>query len=210
MNKLSNKFKKISKERTVGVILAAVFILFFILILVIAFNRASNDRSGSSNTGSSKLFEQELKLNQDAGSSKVGVLIENGVTADENHYSIEMTISANSRKIRVLQGYLNIEERTEDLPNNLEAYKAFLNALDKYDFTETRKDDSGFGYREACPTSKLYRFKLMSANSADFDRWYTTCSNKRYGEYNGKVSLVYSLFSKQFPDYSKHTRGIPL
>lgn len=210
MGKVSTKLKRVGQERTVGVILVAIFVLIFTLILFIAFNRASNDRNSADNSNNTQLFDQNSKLIQNAANSSVTILIENGVTADENHYSIEMTVSANSRNIRVLKGYQNIEERTEDLANNLEAYKAFLSALEKYNFTEARDDDSGFSYREACPTSKLYRFKLNSMPATSFDRWYTTCSNKRYGDYNGKVNFVHSLFRNQFPNYSTNTRGIRL
>jgi hypothetical protein len=209
--KLTSKIKNKAKDNTVGVIIVAVVVLVIILIMVISIGIASRDRDrnlGISGNNSSIEEEKIPELLSNSKDNSVTFYVEKGVTADENQYSVEMTISANNRTIRVLRGYQNVEERSEGLPNNLEAYEAFLKALGRYDFIEPREDKSGFSFREACPTQRSYRFKLNEGSTQIFDRWHTFCEGNRYGDYGGRVSLTFTLFRNQFPDYNKYTRGI--
>lgn len=204
--KITSKISAKSKENTVGVIAAIIILLIILLVVAISIKISSNRRARNLGTTSSEVTPNRLVDNAD--DSSVKIYVERGVTADEKHYSIDMTISANSRTIRVHRGYEQVEERSEGLPNNLEAYTAFLKALERNNFTTSREDESGFGFREACPTQRSYRFSLMEGASETFDRWYTFCDGKRFGDYGGKVNDTFTLFRNQFPNYSEYTRGI--
>lgn len=211
-SKVSAKISKITKENTVGVISAIIVLLVILVVVAISFKISSDRRAknlGQSDEDSS-LFSQDYAkdLLDNADKSSARIFIEKGVTADENHYSIEMIVSASGRTIRVLKGYQNIEERTEGLPNNLAAYTDFLKALKKFEFDKTRVDKSGFAWREACPLERNYKFSLQEGADLDFERWYSFCDGERYGEYGGRVARVFTLFKNQFPEYSKYTSGI--
>lgn len=211
-SKVSKKITKVTKENTVGVIAAIIVLLIILLVLAISFKISSDRRArnlGQSN-GDSSLSSEEAakKLVDQASESSARILIEKGLTADEKHYSIEMIISANSRTIRVLKGYQEVEERSEGLPNNLAAYTDFLKALSKFEFDQARVDTSDFGWREACPLERNYKFSLQNGADQEFERWYSFCDGQRYGDYGGRVSRVFTLFKNQFPEYSKYTRGI--
>jgi hypothetical protein len=208
--KITSKIQTKAKDNTVGVIISIVVILVIILVMVISLGIASRDRNTNLSSQDQGISEDEPipELLSNSRDNSVTFYVERGVTADENQYSVEMTVSANNRTIRVLRGYQNIEERSEGLPNNLEAYEAFLKALGRYDFIESRVDNSGFLFREACPTQRSYRFKLNDGSTQVFDRWHTFCDGNRYGDYGGRVNLTFSLFRNQFPDYSTYTRGI--
>lgn len=211
--KIVSKIQTRTKENTVGVIIAIVVLLVILLVVAISLKFASDDRSrnlGEDPSDETSLQESKRPLVENASTNSARILVERGVTADEKHYSIEMIVSADSRKIRVLRGYEQIEERTETLPNNLEAYRAFLQALQRYNFTEAREDKSGFSYREACPTQRSYVFSLMDGSSQEFERWHEFCEGKRFGTYGGRVNLTFSLFRNQFPNYSAYTKGLTL
>lgn len=207
--KITSKITDKTKENTVGVIAAVIILLIVLLVAAIGFKISSDRRAknlGADSAESSEVIAKKLIDNSENNSVKI--YVERGVIADENHYSIEMTVSANSRTIRVLRGYENIEDKSEGLTNNLEAYEAFLKALERNEFTKLREDKSGFGFREACPTQRSYRFSLMEGSSQTFDRWYTFCDGKRFGEYGGRVNAVFTLFRNQFPNYGTVTRGV--
>jgi hypothetical protein len=207
--KIKSKIQAKAKDNTVGVIISMVVILVVILVMVIALGVASRDRNTNLGEAEQTLEEEPIpELLSNSGNNSVTFYVERGVTADENQYSVEMTISATSRKIRVLRGYQSVEERSESLINNREAYEAFLKALGRYDFIEAREDKSGFLFREACPTQRSYRFKLNEGSNQIFDRWHTFCNGTRYGDYGGKVNLTFTLFRNQFPEYNTYTRGI--
>ena len=200
--------QKVSKDNTVGLVVGIIALLLLLLFVVIGFKIASDRRA--KNLGQSNVEEVETRLADNSADSLVRLYMEGGVSADEEFYSIEMLISARSRTIRVMNGYQNVEQRSDGLPNNQVAYEAFLKALDSFDFTESRIDKSGLGWREACPKSKRYSFALYNGPDQVFDRWHSFCDGTRYGEYGGRVSSVYQLFRDQFPDYNTYTRGIRL
>lgn len=206
--KITSRIKTSTKENTVGVIAAAVILLTILLVGVIAIRISTSNKK----QGVAEVIEETrpYDLVDNAESNSTTVYVERGVTSDENHYSIEMTVSADNRTIRVLKGYQNVEDKSEGLPNNVEAYRTFLQALERYNFTKWREDKSGYGWREACPTQKGYRFILRDQATEEFNRWYTFCNDTRYGDYGGKVNSVYTLFKNQFPNYSDVTSGILL
>jgi hypothetical protein len=211
-SKVSARISKLTKENTVGVIAAIIVLLVILLVVAVSFKISSDRRAknlGQTNEDNSLFTDVDAKrLIDKAGDSTARIYIEKGVTADEKHYSIEMMVNADSRTIKVLKGYQDIEERSQTLPNNLEAYTDFLKALSKFKFDTVRKDDSGYGWREACPLERNYKFSLQNGAEQEFERWYSFCDGKRYGEYGGRVSRVFSLFKNQFPEYSKYTNGI--
>ncbi len=211
-SKVSKKISKVTKENTVGVISVIIILLVILLVVVIGFKISSDRRArnlNKTNEDASLFTDEDAKrLIDKAGESSARIYIEKGVTADEKHYSIEMIVSANSRTIRVLKGYQDVEERSEGLPNNLAAYTDFLKALSKFEFDKVRKDDSGYGWREACPLERNYKFSLQNGSDLEFERWYSFCDGKRFGEYGGRVANVFTLFKNQFPEYSTYTKGI--
>jgi hypothetical protein len=205
--KITSKISTKTKENTVGVIAAIIVLLIILLVVAISFKISSSRRSQNLGKNDSSQTQPE-KLVDNATNNSVRIYVERGVIADEKHYSIDMTVSANSRTIRVMRGYENIEESSNGLPNNLEAYRAFLKALERNHFTAVRIDKSGFGFREACPTQRSFRFTLTEGASQSFDRWFTFCDGTRYGDYGGKVNDTFALFRNQFPDYSTYTSGV--
>lgn len=208
--KISSKIKTRAQENTVGVIAGLIILLVILLVAVVSLRIISSNRNGGEAKVETVEQDKNFRLSEDAESNSVTIYVERGVTADENHYSVEMTVSADNRTIRVLKGYQNIEDRSEGLPNNIEAYTTFLKALERYNFTTWREDNSGYGFREACPTQKSYRFILKDQAYEQFNRWYTFCNGTRFGDYGGKVNSVYTLFKNQFPNYNEVTKGIVL
>lgn len=203
---IKTKAKEKAKSHTVGLIFTVAGILFIILIVFMVIGISSSNNSKKVDLNNEPITETKLK--DLVGSSSVTAFVEGGVIADEEHYSVEMTISSNYRNIRVLKGYQEVVENTDSLGNNRDAYEAFLKALDRASFGKNREDKSGFEYGEACPSSKQYKFSLSGSNDSNFNRWYSYCDSKRFGNYGGQVEKVYTLFREQFPEYSAYVKGV--
>jgi hypothetical protein len=210
-SKVVTKLKEKGKNNTVGVIAGLISLLIVLLVVIISIKVASDRRSEKLKETGSTASQQSINdtnLLEGIEDSSVKVSVAGGVSANEKHYSITMSVSSRARTIEVTNTYLDNQHRLESLENNSEAYIAFLNALNRFDFTKSRKDNSGYSQEQACPNRKSYTFAFYKGAYEQFSRWYTTCNDSRYGEYGGKVSSVYSLFKEQFPKYSDYTSGI--
>ncbi len=212
MAKISQKINTKIKNNTIGFIVGLVLLLVLFLVIAISVKVASDKRAKNLGVGIINKVDEELEdsILKNPESSSVKIYIEGGLNADEKHYSIEMTISAQARTIRVYKGYLNKEERVDTLDNNLDAYIAFLKALDRYKFGKSKKDASGYGWREACPSHRSYSFAFYDGPYQKFDRWVSNCEGRSYGNYAGNVGKVYDFFKDQFPKYTEYTKGISL
>ncbi len=92
--KISSKIKTRAQENTVGVIAGLVVLLVILLVAVVSLRIVSNNSGGSGNEVETIEQDRDFRLSEDAESNSVTVYVQRGVTADEKHYSVEMTVSA--------------------------------------------------------------------------------------------------------------------
>src|SRR2546430_17110035 len=110
----------------------AALIILFVLIL-----------KGGSNKGTPVTPKTPVDLTSLIDkNSEVSVFVEGRLNAEENHRSIRLTISANSRTEEVLKGYNYDTDRKQAFPNTQAAYDVLMHALRNAGFTKEKSKPS--------------------------------------------------------------------
>lgn len=130
------------------------------------------------------------------------------VTADESYREVRITISKNVRTIEVLKGYGKTVEKTATIPNNPEAYKAFLGALAAARYAIVRDGDTT-DLRSTCVTGQKYFYELQQGSDKKIDTWSSSCSTAQ-GNFAGNAPATAQLFRAQIPNYNEVTAGVAL
>lgn len=132
------------------------------------------------------------------------------ITAQEQHYSVQITIDAVSRKVEVLQGYNGSVIRSQSYANTSAAYDAFYAAIKNVGFFNKRDNVSGADRTSACPFGQRFSYQAGTPiSSLSLNTWSASC-NAKIGTFAGNASGVKTLFKEQIPDYATLTKGISL
>ncbi|MCA9330064.1 hypothetical protein KDA11_05420 [Candidatus Saccharibacteria bacterium] len=177
------------------------FVVGFLVILMIAFGRRPNTNTSNSSS-SSKVFEVLEYQDKDA---RLTSLISGPITGDDEHRSIKITITRNSRLIEVFQGYQGKVIKSESYPNNVDAYDEFINALAKVNYGKKRRSDSDSEIG-ICATGRRYVYEVFDENNDSVSRtWAGSCTK---GTVYGSSEAINNLFRMQITDYSKLISGV--
>ena len=189
-----------------GIVAFVIFIIiFFIIIITVRGGSNNNKQDTPTSTSTDKKFSAEEARNKTLKFTVMG-----GVKADEKYKKLEMTVSPTARNIRVIKTYSNEVEKEENLYNNQAAYDAFFAAVDGEGFFDTKEESKRPDENYACPTQKHYKVEVIDGADVLHSTWATFCTDARYGTYNGYVTDVITLFTRQFPDYRKFMSGVKL
>jgi hypothetical protein len=132
------------------------------------------------------------------------------ITAPEEHYSIVITVTNNSRVITVYNGYNMGAIRTKSYANNQASYDAFYAALKNEGYFNSRDNLNNLDRTSYCPLGIRYSYQAGNDIAAPTqDTWSASCSAKA-GTFAGNKANVKTLFKNQIPDYSDVTKGITL
>lgn len=118
------------------------------------------------------------------------------IVARENHYQIDISISRQTRVIKVIRGYEGEVVASKSFSNDQNAFSDFLSALDRAGYTKHRssslEDEQGI-----CPLNSRYVFE-----SDQFDKkfrlWTTSCQER--GNFGGNFEVISRLFRDQIPE----------
>lgn len=139
--------------------------------------------------------------------AQVVLTIDGPVNYDQEHTQVRITVGNDNVTYEQLQGYSGNVVRTQQYPNNPDAYAAFLMSLQHADFAKGNKDPKKADERGICPLGDRYIFELTQDNR-DLQRyWATSCGGAK--TYEGNVGLTIRLFQLQVPDYPALTKGLP-
>lgn len=145
-----------------------------------------------------KSAQQALLTVDDNHSLKM--VVRGPIVADENFRSYEIDIAPSLRSYTIYKGYLGTVESTKNLDNNAEAYKQFVNALDKAALTRTsHSTDQTSDILGICATGNVYEFSIMNGSTAAEYYWTSTCSGSK-GTFGANINQVTNLFVNQIPD----------
>lgn len=170
--------------------LFVVIILIIILIILIV---------GSG--GKPKVAGAQINLVNYANTNAVAKLtIDGPVSAPQNHYQEQISVSTSSATIELIQGYNGNVIKSQSYANTEASYSVFLRAIDFAGFTlgntaKNLQNENGY-----CPLGQRYIFEF-NKNGQDMERfWSTDCG---YGphSFNGQVGLNLTLFERQIPNY---------
>ncbi len=192
--------------RTIRIILVIVFIFLAILPIVWLFRPKPKEDQNSSQ----QQTQQEEQAQQEQQLNTVRYIQRGNITAPEEHYRIEVTISASARRVDVFKGYDKPAERSEVLTNTQASYDQFYAGLKTTGFFNTREPDVIVDAEGACPLGIQYWFvggKDIAVPS--LKSWTVSCSSKQ-GTFAGNRSTVHTMFTNQIPTYSKFVQGVSL
>ncbi|MBP9820766.1 hypothetical protein KBC85_01350 [Candidatus Saccharibacteria bacterium] len=192
--------------RTIRIILVIVFIFLAILLIVWLFRPKPKEDQNSSQ----QQTQQEEQVQQEQQLNTVRYIQRGNITAPEEHYRIEITISASARRVDVFKGYDKPAERSEVLTNTQASYDQFYAGLKTTGFFNTREPDVVVDAEGACPLGIQYWFvggKDIAVPS--LKSWTVSCSSKQ-GTFAGNRSTVHTMFTNQIPTYSKFVQGVSL
>lgn len=169
---------------------AFVFLILFIVILIA--------RGGDS--GNNVVKKDIPQLNTAASSESNFQFTQDGpIVAEEDHYSIQISINKSNRTVRVIRGYQGQVVANSSFGNNEEAFSDFLSALDRAGYTSVNRSryQSEAGL---CPLGNRFVFESDQFDQ-DFRTWTTSC--RENGTFGGNFSTISTLFRDQIPDYNQ-------
>jgi hypothetical protein len=176
------------------------FIAATVVVVLLIIGLVKNTSSSSNRS----LVSSTATLTDDAMVNSVArYTVTSPIVADENYRETRITVSQNVRTVEVLHGYARVVEKTATLPNNKEAYKAFLGALSAAKFS-TKRDAVSANSRTTCVTGNHYYFELSLGSEKKVDSWTTSCSLNS-GSFAGDNDAVAQMFRDQYPNYSDVT-----
>lgn len=146
-------------------------------------------------------------LNKPTASTVVEVKTRGPIVARENHYDIDMTISASSRSLKVYQGYDRaITLKEINLDNDQNAFNSYLKALKVRGFDkENKEEDVAEKTDGVCPNGQLIEYIIRDNTQAGSDLWTVSCSDI-HGTFGGNSQGVIDLTEGQIPGASDAIR----
>lgn len=174
-----------------------------IIALVLLMSRPNSNQQGK--LGAKRTVVLTDYADTDAS---VSLTIDGAINALENHRSIRIMISRNSRSITVYRGYNGDVLDNKVYSNTQDAYNAFLHALAFGGFSKDQKGqfNSSTG---VCPLGLRYTYDLQDGSQELVNTWSTSCSS-RQGTFAGNAQLTRQLFQAQIPNYNKLTGSVVL
>jgi hypothetical protein len=126
---------------------------------------------------------------------------------DEQHSSIRIKVNRDFRTVEILQGYDNEIIKSQETPNTLEAYEAFIAALNGAGFAKTFPAEGRGNEAQDCPLSRKFSYEIAPGTSDEIRTWSNSCSSKQ-GTFGGNASLVRTLFQRQIPNYDQYIASV--
>ncbi len=165
---------------------------------------------GSSSTGSSA---RSTKLADYSNNDQASVswTMQGRLVGDDQRKAIRVTVTKNSRKIQILDGYSERIEKSQEYSNSEPAFASFTRALDGLNFgrerTVVQPDERG-----VCPQGNRYVYRVTEGTKEVMRTWSSTCSSNdgNFGGGQNNTSQITQLFRAQIADYNKFTTGIKL
>jgi hypothetical protein len=137
--------------------------------------------------------------------SKVIYTFDGRINGDDAHRAVRITVSRGSRTVELLQGYQGNVIKSQQFDNNPNAYRTFIYALSRYNFSKVRKttstNDNG-----ACPLGYRFIYELYDNNDQKLRLWGSSCDG--IGTTAGSISSINLLFQNQITGYNKFVADV--
>jgi hypothetical protein len=185
-------------------VLIGAFVL--IILLAVVFLNINRPKSNNAIKTNNKAVVLADSANSDA---VVSYTVEGVTNSNEAHRLIKISVSKSSRNTEVIAGYQGNVIKSQTLGNNVDAYRAFLAALQTVGFTDQKANPIVKDVQGQCPFGLKYYFNTTGINNAANFLWSVSCS-KLVGTFNGDQGGVQRLFQSQIPNYSSFVSGVSL
>ncbi len=145
-------------------------------------------------------------LDEPTETTAVRMSVRGPITAQENHYSIALTISASARNLTIWRSYDGSVMTSEDLTNSAASFNDLLSALNRAGYMkEAKAEEENQGI---CAVGQLINFEIFEYKTNEQGetkeeggkRLWTTSCNGLTGSFDGLTTNVIDLFLDQIPD----------
>ncbi|MFZ1249172.1 MAG: hypothetical protein WAQ24_02525 [Candidatus Saccharimonadales bacterium] len=135
--------------------------------------------------------------------------IDGPVTLNQEHYALKISVNSSQSQIEYINGYDGSVIRQEVFPNTIEAYTAFLKALNVAKFSHGNDDSALADEQGQCPLQNRFIYSLKDNGKDVFRYWSTSCGG---GTFLGSKDTVRTLFIRQVPGktFNDFTRNFSL
>lgn len=178
-----------------------------VVLLVVGFNFVRNIFTGDDPQQQTVKKVDLLAVPQK--DETVQYTLDGPVVGDEQHRIIRIKVNRDFRTIEVVQGYGNNILKSQETPNTLEAYEAFIAAINGAGFAKAVPADGRGDELQSCPLGKRFAYEVAPGTSDGFRTWSNSCSNKQ-GTFSGNATIIQTLFQRQIPDYNKYVSDVRL
>ena len=138
--------------------------------------------------------------------SKMVLTTQGRLVGEDQRRSIRITVTESSRTVEQLNGYENTVANSESFTNTPDAYRYFLAALDKAEFTKARRTNTPDPVG-TCALGNVYIYEIQDGSSEVMNHWSSTCGP---GSFGGNGSLTRTLFQNQITGYTTFASKITL
>lgn len=183
--------------------MAAAVVIFVVLLgLIWALGSRSNKPDQS------REIKTETSLTNFAQTpTTVRYTFEGRINGREDHRVVQITVGQSTRTIQVFYGYEGSVLRSQTFLNDVDAYRAFLAALDNSGYTNARIASRNVDPLAACPLGNRAHYDIIDGSDTKQSLWSANCKGVK-GTFAGKASTVQALFERQVPEYEEFMKGI--
>ena len=182
-----------------------IFTVISVVLLVLStwgiVSIAKNIFGGDSTKSNASVQKIELSDYEREGTA-VKLNVEGPIVGDDQFLSYQREVTQNYRKFTIYKGYQKSVVSEKQYSNNIVAYRIFLRALERSNFTNKvagASDDEV----AACATGRRYVYSLSDHDETISRLWNASCSTKSSTSMqSSNGSSVRALFKSQIPDYS--------
>lgn len=173
----------------------------FVLLLMLIFGRGSSSRSNSKKTEVKRAFRLTNYAHKDA---KVVIVVDGPINGDDKHRAVRFTVTPQTRLAEVVSGYEGKVVKSQNQPNNPNAFADFVYALSKTGFGKERKTSIA-SEQGVCATGRRYVYEVYDNNKRVSRTWTAGCVQ---GSSVAQPGTVYNLAQAQVTDYNKFISGV--
>ena len=177
-----------------GVRLGAIAIILIIVALLIGaiFFVGRQVFGGSSTSG--KLSAAQKLVAKPTASTEIQMSVRGPITAQENRYSVSVSISQSARSVRVAQGYDDHVIASRDLSNSTDAFRDMMSVLNNQGFMNSR--ETNLSTDGICPDGQLVRFQVYNETRQIGNLWTDSCNDS--GTFAGETAVIQTIL-RQIP-----------
>jgi len=135
-------------------------------------------------------------LNEPTDKTVARLSVRGPITAEEEHYSIVISVGPTSRSLVIFRGYNGETMENVTLGNSEKSFKDFVAALNRASFM--KESNNTDGNQGICAVGQLLQFEMLNNDKSAEKLWSTSCPNLT-GNFGGLQSNVIDLFLGQIP-----------
>lgn len=188
-------------------ILVVIGIVAIVILAVAGIVRLAGGSDDSSD-GQTLAAETTL-IDYDNDTSSLRLTYQGKIVGREDYRELRFLVSANERKLEVIQGYNGSVLRRKTYRNDATAYAVLLRALNFEGFTASQGNELGDDHRGVCSRGNRTIAEVFDDNERQLKLWSASCDDEA-GTLAGDDRQILRLFQNQIPDYRELVRGVRL